>query len=180
MSNIKQPSARYVWSRTIYQNSRHLPPAHCDHDPPPKSFPMYPHPSAFPGVLVGLLHFGRLCLSRPKNGTAALALYASISSIKDIFTYLHIKSISIAPFHKLPNSKTTTHTPTLENTTAPSNQITHFYYPLVTHRGSPSLRVLAECGCAPTLIGITPWPVLAAYGVIPASTRCDCVPRGYD
>ena len=118
-----------------------------------------------------------------QNGTASLAFYASKSSIKDIFTYSHIENIFIVPFHKLPNSKTTTHhqeAPTLENTAAPSNRTTHFYYPLVTQRGCPSPRVFAERGRAPALICIPPRPELATYRVIPASNGRDCAPKGYD
>ena len=69
---------------------------------------------------------------------------------------------------------------TVGNTAAPSNRTTHFYYPLVIQRGCPSPRIFAERGRAPALICIPPRPVLATYGVIPASNGRDYVPKGYD
>ena len=82
-------------------------PVHCNYDPPPKTFPMYPEPS-----LWGHLHSSGLLPSRLLGGdkwhSSARSRYTSTLDAlgpfaADIFTYLHIENILTELMHKLPN-----------------------------------------------------------------------------
>ena len=88
-------------------------PIHCDYDPSPKSFPMYPGPSASPGLsLWAHLHSDGLLPSRLLGSNK---WYESASSrysytmdalgpfAGDLYIYLHINSILTEILHHLPN-----------------------------------------------------------------------------
>ena len=111
-----------------------------------------------------------------------LAFYASKSSIEDIFTYSHIENISIVAFHKLPNSKTTTHRQRYQRwrIPLPISILQHIYIigwslsETVPHPGSSP-----SASARPPLIGIPPLPVLATDGIVLVSMGRNCDSKGY-
>ena len=88
-------------------------PIHCDYEPSPKSFPMYPGPGASPGLpLWDHLHSDGLLPSRflgnDKWFRATCCRYRSTVDAlgpfaADLFIYLHIDNILTELMHQLPN-----------------------------------------------------------------------------
>ena len=88
-------------------------PIHCEYDPPPKSFPMYPGPSASPGLSLWVhLHrdglFPSQLLGNDKWYEGACSRYCStLDSLgpfaADIFIYLHINNTLTELLRQLPN-----------------------------------------------------------------------------
>ena len=88
-------------------------PIHCDYDPPPKTFPMYPGPSASPSLsLWDHLHFDGLLPSRFLGNdkwynNARFRYFSTLGALgpfaADIFIYLHIDNVLTELKHQLPN-----------------------------------------------------------------------------
>ena len=113
LTEIEQLSACHVF--VVKENIQELKkftfqakPIHCDYDPSPKAFPMYPKLSLWGHLQSDGLFPSRLLGGDKWHASARLRYSSTLDALgpfaADIFTYLHIDNVLTELMHELPNS----------------------------------------------------------------------------